>query len=937
MASVSTLFYSLNYGEVSKLAVARTDIQKLRMSAALQVNWLPRTIGPMSLRPGTEFIGEIYQDKKCRIIPFIIAFADTAILELTDSLLRVWVNDALVARNQVATIVPAFNNVDWVTALSGTALAVFGTNQLFLSNVNAGASATATATVNVAAQDQPTEHAVRFQVTEGALLFRIGSVAGQDDIFKTELLGPGIYSMAFTPKVATIFLQFATTAQVPTSVTLDQIPAVAVENIGIEAPGVMTLPTPWPEVSLPNFRFDTSADVMFVACKGLPQQQINRYSPTSWSVVLYQPFKGPFARPGDPSTLLAPSDLAGNIQIVANKPAFKPADVGTLIRLSQNGHAVHYHLTAEGTATDAIRVTGVSYTSVVDSGGGVVNTASLDRQFTFIIDGAFNATVTLQRSFISGTEGFTDFASYNTPHTQAYVDGLSNEIVWYRLAIKQGNYVSGVVLAELGYDGDAVNGVALVTAYDSNVQVEAATVIPFGGTNNATFWYQSQWSSVAGYPTSVALHEGRLFWAGADFVWGSVSDDYPNFDIDAVGDSAPIIRSMGKGPIGNISWLLSMNHLMLGADTSVTAARSDSIDSPLTPTNFNLKDSVTNGAAPLQAKRIDERAVYVDSANRRVYELIYDLALYNYKPGDLTRLNPDIGLPGFVDIEVQRQPDTRVHLIRGDGQVACLIYDVNDDVVAWWRMQTQGNFENVARLPGLIEDQMYYVVSRTINGQTKRYLEKSARIDECLGDKICKNIDCHVVYQGVPTMYVTGGIHLIGQTVVIWGDGADLGTAIVDGNGGIQLSRECSNVVFGLPYVAQFVSTKLAYGAQLGTAVNRMKRVDHIGMVLAYTHYQGIQYGSYVANPTIASGGMSAGFSSGFQTNQTWNGPEPLSDMPQVENGVTTPIDTVWIEYDKVPMEFNGTYSADSRIVLQAASPRPATVVGLTLDISTAG
>lgn len=943
MASVSSLFYSMNYGEVSSLALARTDIAKLRMSAALQVNWLPRTVGPMMLRPGTAFIGEIFEDRPARTIPFVVAFADTAVLELTDSVLRVWVNDQLVTRNQVATVIPGFDPADWVTDLTGTAQATFGADELSLNNVNAGATATATATVAIAAQDQPTEHAIRFQVTAGALLFRIGSAIGLDDVFKTELLGVGLYSLAFTPGVGvdTIYPQFATTAQVPTSVGLDQLPVVTVKNVAIEAPGIMALPTPWPEAMLPLIRFDTSADVMYLACKGVPQQQINRYSPTSWSVVLYQPFKGPFAQPGDASTLLAPTALWGNFSIIANKPAFKASDVGTLLRLSQNGHAVNYGLSAQGTATDAIRVTGVSYTSTIDGGGNVVNTPSSDRQFSFLLTGAFDAVVTLQRSYTSGTEGFTDFNFYAAPVSQALIDGLSNEIVWYRWSIDQGNYVSGVAGVGLSYGGDAVNGVALVTGYVSPTEVKAASVVPFGQNNNSTLWYQSQWNSVNGWPSSVAIHEGRLFWSGADFTWGSVSDDYTNFDIDAIGDAAPIIRSVGTGPIANINWLLSMNHLMLGADTSVIAARSDSIDSPLTPTNFNLKPSVTNGAAPLQAKRIDERAVYVDSANRRLYELIYDLVLYNYKPNDLTRLNPDIGIPGFVDIDVQRQPDTRIHVIRADGQVACLLYDVNDDVIAWWRMQTAGNFENVARLPGLLEDQMYYVVKRTIGGKTRRFLEKSARIDECQGGLINKNIDCHVVFQVAagadPVLYATGGVHLAGQTVVIWGDGADLGTAVVDGNGGVQLSRACRNVVFGLPYVAQFVSTKLAYGAQLGTAVNRMKRVDHIGLVLAYTHYQGVQYGSYIANPTVAGAGFSSGFSSGFQTNQLWNGPEPLSDLPQVENGVPTPVDTVWIDYDKVPFEHDGTYDPDARIVLQAASPRPATVVGLTLDLSTAG
>jgi hypothetical protein len=37
--------YSLNAGEVSKIALARVDVAKLRMAAACQLNWLPYAIG----------------------------------------------------------------------------------------------------------------------------------------------------------------------------------------------------------------------------------------------------------------------------------------------------------------------------------------------------------------------------------------------------------------------------------------------------------------------------------------------------------------------------------------------------------------------------------------------------------------------------------------------------------------------------------------------------------------------------------------------------------------------------------------------------------------------------------------------------------------------------------------------------------------------------
>jgi hypothetical protein len=49
---INAPLYSLNAGEVSKIAVGRVDVAKLRMAAECQVNWLPYIVGPMMLRPG---------------------------------------------------------------------------------------------------------------------------------------------------------------------------------------------------------------------------------------------------------------------------------------------------------------------------------------------------------------------------------------------------------------------------------------------------------------------------------------------------------------------------------------------------------------------------------------------------------------------------------------------------------------------------------------------------------------------------------------------------------------------------------------------------------------------------------------------------------------------------------------------------------------------
>lgn len=428
-------------------------------------------------------------------------------------------------------------------------------------------------------------------------------------------------------------------------------------------------------------------------------------------------------------------------------------------------------------------------------------------------------------------------------------------------------------------------------------------------------WRLQEWNADTGYPSSCTLHEGRMWWSGGTRVWGSVSDDYTSFDFEKTGDAAPISRSIGKGPIQTTNFMLSLNRLVIGTDSGVVTCRSSSFDEPLTPTQFSIKYSNTQGTYPMRGVALDGNGVYIQRSNRKVYLITFSSQKFDYQTIDLTRLNIDIGLPGFVDLAIQRQPDTRLLFVRQDGQIACLLYDEADEVMAWHRYKTGGDgaYENVAAIPGCLEDATYVVVKRNINGITKRYLEKFARIDQIqCGDM--RLSDSYLRYTNLNSATLTNLSHLEGQYVCVWGDGKDLGTYLVK-DGQITASQSVTTAIVGLPYKARYISAKLAYAAQLGTAVNRAKRVNQIGLVLDNTHYQGVRYGQYDMR----------------------SGTYTYDELPLIEEGRATQADTIWSYYDQQSFDMNGAWSADSRLYLEANSPKPATVLGFTVEMATSG
>lgn len=1034
MAKQNVAQLSFTAGEISKRALARVDVAKLRLAAEIQENWLPQAVGPMSLRPGLGYVGGVKDDAATKMVPFIFGFDDTAGFEFTTGALRVWVDDVLVPRqsvttaitssdfsattgwtfsragiaagtmgyaqsgtrainngnglffgmyffgwdnDQVATVAIQVNSVttpgNWQAAIyrgtfgagnhnsgnpevllassdvvgitttgqvvftfatpvtiqpgiwfwavvgptggtpemgvsittssqfqgggqnavptsidgtgSGFRMALGGLTKNSLILANAGLGAQSTASQAVTAIEIGIEHAVRFTVTNGPVTVAVGLTSGGQDYIARTVLGTGTHSLVFTPTVATFYVYIESVGDALRTVTA----------ASIEQASPMVLPTPWLAADLPFLRWTQSGDVVFVACNGARQRKIIRRAVGSWSIEEYLALDGPFqSLPSVKDVSIRVPNSTANGFAVTNRPFFKPAHVGCMFKLNAGGQSRYNYLAAENQFTRAIKVIGTG----------------TDRNFDWAANfgsiGSFVGTLTLQRSFEGPDGGWIDIATKTSGGSTTVTDALDNLIVWYRVGFKQGEYTSGASLVGVTYNGGADYFIIKVLSYINPTSVTIENLRDPNVGSPVFDWQQGDWSDADGWPDSVDFHDGRLMWAGRDKVWGSVSDIFDSFDEATLGDSGPLNRSFGYGPFDRVNWLMSLLYLVAGREMSEVSIKSSALNAPLTPTDFSMKNCSSQGAARTGPVKVDTRGIFVQQSTRRLYELQFDFNAGDYKAHDLNTLNVDIGLTGFVSIAVQRQPDTRIHCVRGDGQVAVLTYDKETGIEAWWRVVTDGLVEDVMVLPGTLEDQVYYVVNRTINGAPKRFLEKFARLDECTGAALNKQADAFVVYSGASSTIVPVP-HLEGEDVVVWANGKDLGTYTV-ASGQITVSEAVTTAVVGLSYAARFKSAKLAYGALQGTALNQKKQVDQIGLILVDTHYQGVEYGQ------------------DFDT---------MDNLPLVEDGVTTPADTIWSQYDAPMTKLPGEWHTDSRLCLRATAPRPATVCAAIIQVDT--
>src|SRR5713101_7162221 len=394
--------YSLNAGEVSKIALARIDVAKLRMAAACQVNWLPYVVGPMAMRPGLTYVGEVLGDAPARLLRFIFSKLDTALIELTANKMRVWVNEVLVSRAAVATSIgdPFFLGLgNWLTTnTTSGATAAVGGGVCTLSCPPVGGLAQIQQTVTVLPSAFGVEHAIRLVITQGPVIFRAGSTLGGADLIPQTTLDTGTHSLAFTPGSANLCIQIESTDAWAKTLT----------SCAIEAAGPLVLPTPWSVSDLPNIRYDQSGDILFVGCYGQQQYKIERRAARSWSTVLFYSDNGPFqASPGIQANF-TPGAYSGNTTLTSDRPWFQPSHVGCLFRVFSNGQFNQTILGGQNAFTPPVRVTGVGYSNTANP---PVTQANQGRNYTWTATGTWSGTLTMQRSFDSATSGFVDVPS----------------------------------------------------------------------------------------------------------------------------------------------------------------------------------------------------------------------------------------------------------------------------------------------------------------------------------------------------------------------------------------------------------------------------------------------------------------------------------------------------------------------------------------------
>lgn len=443
---------------------------------------------------------------------------------------------------------------------------------------------------------------------------------------------------------------------------------------------------------------------------------------------------------------------------------------------------------------------------------------------------------------------------------------------------------------------------------DNNIQPDYTTTPPLN---------QNPFPSLGNFPAAVTYYEQRRAFAATvnkpQTIWMTRSGTESNFgqSIPARDDDA-VIFTIAAREVNKIRHLVPLAALIpLTASAEWRVQSTD--NSAITPFTISAKPQSYTGANNVQPQVVGNNIVYARARGGRINEFTYTYDSqggFRYQSADLSLMAPHL-FQGkqIVDMAMAKAPYQILWNVSSGGDLVALTYVPEQKVSGWHHHRTvNGAFESVCVVGEGDEDAVYVIVRRTINGATKRYVERfHSREFTDLADAYF--VDCGVTYDGPPIDTISGGLaHLEGQTVAILADGGVITPQVVTG-GGLpdKLPVPASKIHIGLPITARMQTLPMTFET-MAYGQGRAKNVNKVWLRL-------------------------------FETSGLWVGPsfEP-QQMTQIKTRTTEPWGTPPAPVtDELEQVLDPSWNQNAGVCIEQRDPLPATISAMTLEAAIGG
>ena len=523
--------------------------------------------------------------------------------------------------------------------------------------------------------------------------------------------------------------------------------------------GIYEIPNPYAEADLFDIHYVQSADVLTLVHPLYPPRELRRLGATTWKLTTIS-----FA-----SSVSAPTGLVvtSNRGEALNISAFTAANPGVATTVGNHGLNIG----------DPVYVNGGTW-----SGGTfaddyyTVNTVTSNTLSVKSYSTGVPLNTTALSSWTSG--GFVQFGDKALAFDNYYVvtaigadgvdesqpsspanainnlnaQGSTNSMSW--------TAVTGALRYNIYKRQNGLYG--LIGQSDTNSFIDNNIAPDLGVTPPIQ---ETVFNSAGNYPSAVSYFEQRRVFAGTtnapQTLWmtrtgteSDVSYHVPLQDTDRINFR---VAAREANSIRHLVPLTQMLALTSAAEWRISPVNSDVI----TPTTISVRPQSYVGANNVQPSIVNNTVVYCAARDGHVRELGYSWQASGFVTGDLSlRATHLFDNYQITDMCQSKAPQPLLWFISSTGLMLGLTYIPEQQIGSWHQHQTDGLFESCTTVAEGAEDRLYVIVKRTINGVSKRYVERFAsRQVPSLAESFF--VDCGLTYNGTnttaTTVNVTGG------------------------------------------------------------------------------------------------------------------------------------------------------------------------------------
>jgi len=513
--------------------------------------------------------------------------------------------------------------------------------------------------------------------------------------------------------------------------------------------------SPYLGEDLPLLKFAQDADVLYIVHPDYQPMQLIRHDHDNWELVSMSLVNGPFLDMNTTDITLTLSSVNGStgltgqtVRVTASSDLFTEDDVDRWIRID-------YVQTADLISNGRIDP---SAAGVIGGPWDVDGEWEISGAFNGVADASRDLSVAIEYSVDNGTTWSTYDSFKNAASTQnVIINGVLLSEDYGGIVPKMRLYADGntnLFAWSLRYAYKEKTGYLQISEYESPTSVLCTVKRKCSKLGTPLRdWYLGAFGVVPGWPYTITFHQGRLYFGGVDHapqkVFGSRVGKYEDFESGPDDDMA-VTFELASNEVNVIKWITSKGGIVVGTEGAEWIINAGSASAPITPSNVYASKETAIGSSSIQPVIPEGAVVYVQNGGHNLRQMLYQYINDKYTAVDLSLLSEHLLRDAeIIDMDLQTRPYTTIWLVLSNGMAVAVTMLSDEQVLAWCPQVTDGDIESVRCL----NEEVWFIVKRIINGQTKRYVERIVPWDETLTNM--SFMDCWAQYTG-RTAVITG-------------------------------------------------------------------------------------------------------------------------------------------------------------------------------------